>query len=175
MIEPVRVFAGIGGNVGDTAHTLSAAVARIERESSVRVLASSPVYRNPPVGPQGQPDYLNAVIELEVLLSPQDLLSLFLAVEMEFGRVRAIRWGPRTLDLDILTYGDRIVDEPGLTIPHPHMHERSFVLIPLADLHPHAVHPLLNRSYCDMAEQVGREGLDRVDVSLVSAKNRDEV
>ena len=175
MIEPARVFAGIGGNVGDTAHTLSAAVARIERESSVRVLASSPVYRNPPVGPQDQPDYLNAVIELEVLLSPQDLLSLFLAVEMEFGRVRAIRWGSRTLDLDILTYGDRIVDEPGLTIPHPHMHERPFVLVPLADLNPHAVHPVLNQSYCDMAEHVGREGLDRVDVSLFSAKNRDEV
>jgi 2-amino-4-hydroxy-6-hydroxymethyldihydropteridine diphosphokinase len=175
LIEPAQVFAGIGGNVGDTAHTLSAAVARIERESSVRVLASSPVYRNPPVGPQDQPDYLNAVIELEVLLSPQDLLSLFLAVEMEFGRVRAIRWGPRTLDLDILTYGDRIVDEPGLTIPHPHMHERPFVLVPLADLNPHAVHPVLNQSYCDMAEHVGREGLDRVDVSLFSAKNRDEV
>ena len=175
MIEPVRVFAGIGGNVGDIAHTLSAAVARIERESSVRVLASSPVYRNPPVGPQDQPDYLNAVIELEVLLSPQDLLSLFLAVEMEFGRVRAIRWGSRTLDLDILTYGDRIIDEPGLTIPHPHMHERPFVLVPLADLNPHAVHPVLNQSYCDMAEHVGREGLDRVDVSLFSAKNRDEV
>ena len=127
------------------------------------------------MGPQDQPDYLNAVIELEVLLSPQDLLSLFLAVEMEFGRVRAIRWGPRTLDLDILTYGDRIVDEPGLTIPHPHMHERPFVLVPLADLNPHAVHPVLNQSYCDMAEHVGREGLDRVDVSLFSAKNRDEV
>ena len=173
MIDPakgVQVFAGIGGNLGDPAHTLTAAVLRIERDSGVRVVAASPVYRNPPVGPQDQPDYLNAVIELEVTLSPQELHSRFLAVEKEFGRVRKTRWGPRTLDLDILTYGDHIVDEPGLTIPHPHMHERSFVLVPLADLHPHAVHPLLNRSYCDMAEQVGREGLDRVDVFLVSAK-----
>lgn len=170
MIEPVRVFAGIGGNVGDSARTLKAAVSRIERESGVRITAASPVYRNPPVGPQDQPDYLNAVVELEVQLSPQDLLSRFLAIEAEFGRVRVIRWGPRTLDLDILTYGDRVVDEPGLTIPHPHMHERSFVLVPLADLNPHAVHPVLNRRYCDMAEHVGREGLDRVDVSLLSAK-----
>ena len=154
--------------MGDALRTLRDAVLRIDREPDVRVVAASPVYGNPPVGPPDQPDYVNAVIELEVRLAPQDLLTLFLAVEREFGRVRGIRWGPRTLDLDILTYGDRVVEEPGLTIPHPHMHKRSFVLVPLADLNPHAFHPLLKRSYYDLAERIGREGLDRVDVSLLS-------
>ena len=119
------------------------------------------------MGPQDQPHFYNAVLELFVELSPRALLERFLAIEEEFGRVRDIRWGPRTLDLDILIYGTLCVDEPGLTIPHPHMLERSFVLTPLADLYPQDIHPVANKSYLDLAAAVGRENLERVDASLL--------
>ena len=164
-----QVFAGIGANVGDPALTLREAVRRLEGEGGIRVVAASPVYRNPPMGPQDQPHFLNAVLEMSVEISPQELLKRFLAIELEFGRVRDIRWGPRTLDLDILVYGDVRVDEPGLTIPHPHMLERSFVLTPLADLHPQDLHPVTNQPYLELANAAGRENLERVDVSLLPA------
>jgi 2-amino-4-hydroxy-6-hydroxymethyldihydropteridine diphosphokinase len=157
----------MGANIGDPAQTLQDAVHRLSRKKGLRVVATSPVYRSPPVGPQDQPNYLNAVLELRVTLSPHALLASFLGVEKEFGRVRDIRWGPRTLDLDILTYDKCVIDEPGLTVPHAHMLERSFVLVPLADLHPCYSHPTDRRTYQDLAKLVGRKGLDRVDLLLL--------
>lgn len=165
--QTTRAFAGIGANLGDAADTLRRAVANLGGGPGIRVVAASSVYRNPPVGPQDQPDFLNAVLELAVTLEPRDLLDRFLAVEQSFGRVRKVRWGPRTLDLDILLYGDRRVDEPGLTIPHPHMLERPFVLVPLADLFPQGRHPAASRSYGDLAGAVDRSTLTRVDVHLL--------
>lgn len=146
---------------------MRAAVVRLNGEEGVEVLAASPVYRNPPVGPQDQPDFLNAVLELDVRQSPQALLASFLNIEQSLGRVRDVRWGPRTLDLDILLFGDLVLDEPGLTIPHPHMLDRSFVLVPLADLIPRERHPVSRQTYLDLANAVGRTNLERVDVSLL--------
>ena len=161
------VFAGMGANMGDPAQTLKDAVQRLSCKKGLRVVAASPVYRSLPVGPQDQPPYLNAVLELRVTLSPHALLASFLGVENEFGRVRDIRWGPRTLDLDILTFDECVIDEPGLTIPHVHMLGRPFVLVPLADLRPCYNHPTDRRTYQDLAKLVGREGLDRVDLLLL--------
>ena len=128
----VSAYLALGSNLGDRLGTLQRAVDALARRG-VDVVRSSRVYETAPVGP-AQPEYLNAVVEVRTDLEPRDLLEAGLAVEAEFGRVRGERWGPRTLDVDVLTYDERTVDEPGLTIPHPRMHERGFVLVPLGEL-----------------------------------------
>ena len=132
-------------------------------EKGVEVVAASRVYRNPAVGPADQPDYLNGVLQLKVTQAPRDLLSILLGIEARFGRVRSVRWGPRTLDLDILLYGDRVIQEAGLKIPHPHLHERPFVLVPLCDLDPHIIHPTFGKTIQALAGTTDRSGLVEVE------------
>jgi 2-amino-4-hydroxy-6-hydroxymethyldihydropteridine diphosphokinase len=127
-----RAYLALGGNLGERLENLRRAVALLE-ERGARFLRSSRVYETEPVGPP-QPDYLNAVIEVGTDLSPRGLLIACLSVEQALGRVRGERWGPRVVDVDILTFGDREVDEPDLQVPHPRMHERAFVMIPLLEL-----------------------------------------
>ncbi|HLB62975.1 MAG TPA: 2-amino-4-hydroxy-6-hydroxymethyldihydropteridine diphosphokinase [Actinomycetota bacterium] len=129
-----RAFLGLGSNVGDRLTNLQRAVDLLAGRVDIDIRRSSRVYETDPVGGSAQPDYLNAVVEVETTLSPRELLEACLEVEVELGRTREERWGPRTIDVDVLTYdGDR-VDEPDLTIPHPRMHERAFVLVPLLEL-----------------------------------------
>jgi 2-amino-4-hydroxy-6-hydroxymethyldihydropteridine diphosphokinase len=128
-----RAYLGLGSNLGDRLANLRRAVALLE-ERDVAVVRSSRVYETEPVGGPPQPDYLNAVIEGETDRSARELLDACVAVEDAMGRERAERWAPRTIDVDILTYGREEVAEPGLHIPHPRMHERAFVLIPLLEL-----------------------------------------
>jgi 2-amino-4-hydroxy-6-hydroxymethyldihydropteridine diphosphokinase len=113
------------------------------------LLRLSPVYETDPVGPP-QPPYLNMVAELETELSPKGLLAEMLRVEKALGRERRERWGPRTLDLDLLLYGDLVLEEAGLSVPHPRLHERAFVLVPLLDLLPEGRHPLLGQSFAEL-------------------------
>jgi len=128
----VRAFLGIGSNEGDSLRYLREAV-----ESLDGVVAVSPVYETDPVGgPPDQPSYLNVVVELETDLSPRALLGVCQRLEAAAGRVRRERWGPRTLDVDILLIDDLVIDEPDLTVPHPRMYQRRFVMAPLADLAP---------------------------------------
>lgn len=134
-----RAYLGLGANLGDRLANLGLAVALLEDRGG-RFLRSSRVYETEAVGPP-QPDYLNAVIEVETDLSPRGLLIACLAVEQALGRVRGERWGPRVIDVDILTFGDLEVDEPDLSIPHPRMHERGFVMIPLLELDADPVLP----------------------------------
>lgn len=128
-----QAYLALGANLGDRLATLQHAVGLLDSRPRIEVVRSSRVYETEPVGPP-QPPYLNAVIEIRTDLEPRDLLTESLAVEAELGRVRAGRWGPRTIDIDVLTYDEREIDEPDLEIPHPRMHERAFVLIPLSDL-----------------------------------------
>jgi 2-amino-4-hydroxy-6-hydroxymethyldihydropteridine diphosphokinase len=128
-------YLALGSNLGDRLATLQRAVDLLDALPGVEVRRSSRVYETEPVGPP-QPAYLNAVVEVRTDLGPRELLEACLAVEAELGRVRAERWGPRTLDVDVLTYEDRTVDEPDLVVPHPRMHERAFVLVPLLELDP---------------------------------------
>ena len=127
-------YLGLGANLGDRLANLQRAVDLLAEVSGLRVARSSRVYETEPVGGPEQPEYLNAVVEVETDLAPHDLLEACLSVETRMGRVRAEPWGPRTIDVDVLTYGDETVDEPDLVIPHPRMHERGFVLVPLAEL-----------------------------------------
>lgn len=129
-----RVFLGMGSNLGDRRRHLADAV-----ESLAGVVNVSPVYETDPVGGPPQEPYLNVVVELETALSPRQLLGVAHRLESAAGRVRSERWGPRTLDVDILLVGDLDVDDPDLIVPHPRMWERRFVLAPLADLAPELV------------------------------------
>jgi 2-amino-4-hydroxy-6-hydroxymethyldihydropteridine diphosphokinase len=133
----LRAVIGLGGNLGDRLANLRAAVAAIERVPGVQVIARSSVYETAPVGPP-QPAYLNAAIAIDTTLSPRALLNALLEVERALGRERRERWGPRTVDLDILTIDGVTVDEPDLTVPHPRLHERQFAIIPLLEVAPDA-------------------------------------
>jgi 2-amino-4-hydroxy-6-hydroxymethyldihydropteridine diphosphokinase len=128
-----RAFLGLGTNLGDRLENLRTAVALLG-EGGIKVARSSRVYATDPMGGPEQPEYLNAVIEVEAEGSARDLLAVCLAVEDRMGRERGERWGPRVIDLDVLTFGGEEIDEPDLQVPHPRMHERGFVLIPLLEL-----------------------------------------
>ncbi len=132
-----RAYVGLGANLGDRESTLGAAVDALGGEDGIEIAAVSTLRETEPVGVGEQPLYLNGVAALETTLAAHELLDRLLAVEQRFGRVRTPGGhGPRTLDLDLLLYGDELIDVPGLTVPHPRLHERRFVLEPLADLSP---------------------------------------
>ena len=129
-------YVGIGSNLGDREGNLRRAVELLSAEDGVDVTGVSEIRETDPVGPVEQGPFLNGVVRVETDLTPRQLLQRLLGVEEHLGRVRAERWGPRTIDLDLLLYDDLYVDEPGLTVPHPRLHERRFALEPLADLAP---------------------------------------
>ena len=132
----ISAYIGIGANLGDREATIEAALAALPG-----VVAVSRLRETDPVGVVDQPPFLNGVARLETALRPRELLDTLLAVELGLGRERHERWGPRTIDLDLLLYGDELIDEPGRTVPHPRLHERRFALEPLAELDPDLVVP----------------------------------
>lgn len=145
-----QVFVGLGSNVGDRLEQISRAVQRLGRLPGVRVSRMATIYDTEPVGPP-QPEYLNTVIEMDTALSPQQLLETLKLLERQLGRVPSSqRWGPRVIDLDILLYDDRVLNEPALIIPHPRLHERRFVLEPLAQLAPKLIHPVLKQTIAEL-------------------------
>ncbi len=145
-----RVFIGLGGNLGEPRALFLEVRKALHTHRQITVAASSPLYRTAPVGgPAGQPDYLNAVLELATSLSPLALLAYCCELEQRGGRRREEHWGPRTIDIDLLLADDLICSTPQLMLPHPRLHERLFVLQPLSDLAADRVHPL---SGCTIAE-----------------------
>jgi 2-amino-4-hydroxy-6-hydroxymethyldihydropteridine diphosphokinase len=137
-----RAYVGLGANLGDREATLRRAVELLAGVEGVEVVAVSELRETEPVGVVDQPAFLNGAVAVETSLSPRELLDSLLRVELQLGRVRdGTRWGPRTVDLDLLVYGDEVVDEPGLRVPHPRLHERRFALEPLAELDPALVVP----------------------------------
>lgn len=136
MTVPVVAFVGLGGNLGEVAATLRAATSALARLPGTRLLRASRLYRTPAWGLQQQPDFINGVAALETSLAPRELLDALLRIEREFGRERdhGLRWGPRSLDLDLLLHGDAVVEQAGLRLPHPHLHERAFALVPLLEI-----------------------------------------
>lgn len=137
--QAVRAYLGLGGNIGDPAAAMRAALAALARHECVTVAAVSSLYRTPPWGRTDQPDFLNAVAAIDTAIGVHALLALCLSTERALKRVRAERWGPRLIDMDILLFGDGRHDEDGLQVPHPRMLERAFVMAPLAEIAPHLI------------------------------------
>ena len=138
MSGPVRAFIGMGANLGDVETTLAEAIWALDGLPQTSVRQQSPWFRSPPWGRSDQPDFTNGVVELQTRLAASELMQRLLEIEERFGRVRRAddRWGPRTLDLDLLVYGDELIDAPDLQVPHPGLHERAFVLLPLSRIAP---------------------------------------
>lgn len=140
-----RAYVGLGANLGAREITVLRAVDLLAAADGVEVVAVSRLLETEPVGVADQPPFLNGAVALDTTRSARDLLDLLLETERSLGRVRRERWGPRTIDLDLLVYGDETVDEPGLHVPHPRLHERRFALEPLAELDPELEIPGLGR------------------------------
>jgi 2-amino-4-hydroxy-6-hydroxymethyldihydropteridine diphosphokinase len=156
----VVTYIGLGSNLADPAAQVRQAMTDLAGLPETELLAQSALYRTAPVGPANQPDYVNAVVRLETRLSPRGLLEALQAIERAHGRQRdGTRWGPRTLDLDILLYGDECLAEPGLQIPHPEMGNRAFVLVPLADVAPRGLRVPGVGPLADLIERCPREGV----------------
>lgn len=157
----VTAFVGLGSNLDDPSAHIRRALEALAALPGTRVVSRSSLYRNPPVGDPDQPDFVNAVAEIETDLGPSELLGGLLAIERAHGRVRRRPNGPRTLDLDLLLYGERILREPGLTIPHPRMLGRAFVLMPLAEIAPDVVLPGQGR-IADLVREVDTSGMTKL-------------
>lgn len=150
-----RAFLGFGGNLGQTLSLFRQARGQLAEHQQVKVISCSPIYQAPAIGgPDNQPDFLNAVVELQTALSAQELLLLCRQIEDKAGRTREIHWGPRTLDIDLLIFSDLILNTEPLTLPHPRLHQRHFVLLPLNAIDPTLRHPLLNCSVKELLEQL---------------------
>lgn len=158
--NPVDAYIAFGSNLGDRLAKLRAALERLVAHESVTCTAQSSVYETAPVGgPSGQGPYLNAVATVRTSLAPEELLAHCLKIESDLGRVRHETNGPRIIDLDLLLYGDRVMESGSLILPHPRMHVRGFVLVPLAEIAPEVVHPVLRCSVNELAERMPcREG-----------------
>jgi 2-amino-4-hydroxy-6-hydroxymethyldihydropteridine diphosphokinase len=164
---PVIAYLGLGANVGDPAGQLAEALKRLHVAEEVEVTRVSTFYRNPPLGPEDQPWYVNAVARVRTRLGPEELLRLLQQVETALGRVRAERWGPRRLDLDLLLYNGEVIFGPDLVVPHPEMHRRAFVLAPLAEIAPQAWHPVLQKSAGDLLAEL--DPTDRAALQPIAA------
>lgn len=165
--DAVPVLIGFGANVSDHVEGLEGscreAVKALLRLKGFRAVAVSSLYRTEPIGYTEQPWFINGVVLGETVLSPRELLSALMDLEKMFGRVRTVRWGPRPLDLDIIFYGDRMIHEEGLVIPHPRAHERRFVLEPAWEVCPQFVHPVLGVSVLELLKRpdVQRQAVQR--------------
>ena len=155
-------YLGLGANLGDRLGNLRQALDILDSNSSVNVVTVSSVYETEPWGPVDQPSYLNIAVKILTSLDPAELLKTAKAIEQAIGRIPTVRYGPRSIDVDILLYGDLVIDwsEPDLQIPHPRMSERAFVLAPLAEIAGEIVHPATNSPIADLAALVdGLEGV----------------
>lgn len=141
-----RVFLGLGSNRGDRQTQIECAIQAISQLPSTTLAASASLYESEPVGVEEQPRFLNTALEIQTEIDPKGLLASLKGIEEELGRQQGARWGPREIDLDILLYGDRIIQDAQLEIPHPEMHHRRFVLVPLAEIAPELHHPRLNQT-----------------------------
>jgi len=148
---------GLGSNLGEREHNLETAMAFLA--PLVKVTGRSPIYETEPWGFSEQPDFLNMAVIAETGLEPAELIGFLNEIEQKMGRERTVRYGPRSIDLDLLLFDDLVLDLPGLTIPHPHLHERAFVLVPLADLAPDWIHPVLKVSMRALLDPLDSSGV----------------
>ena len=154
MIDKARAFIGVGANLGEPVRQIRQAQDALSQNPGIVFMGASSFYRTQPVGPVEQPPFVNAVFALEPEIGPHDLLTILLDIEQKMGRVRKERWGPRVIDLDLLFYGDAVISGEGLEVPHPRLHERRFVLAPLAEIAPDFVHPVLKTPVSQLLDEL---------------------
>jgi 2-amino-4-hydroxy-6-hydroxymethyldihydropteridine diphosphokinase len=150
----VQVFISLGSNLGERKNNIRKALEIISSNPEIKLLKVSKNYETKPVGYTKQPDFINAAAEIKTDLSAHELLALFQKIEKSLGRRKVFKWGPRIIDIDILTYGQKVIIEPNLEIPHPLLTQRKFVLEPLAEIAPKKAHPVLKKSYRDLFNKV---------------------
>jgi len=164
-VKPVVAYVGLGANLGEPRQQLQEAISRLHAAEEIEVVRASSFYRTPPLGPPGQSWYINAVIQVRTRLTPEELLRVLHRVEEDLGRVRRERWGPRLIDLDLLLYNGVILSGLDLCLPHPEMHRRSFVLVPLAEIAPQAWHPALEETAAELLAKLDpsdRESVEKL-------------
>jgi 2-amino-4-hydroxy-6-hydroxymethyldihydropteridine diphosphokinase len=151
-LKPVIAYIGLGANLGDPRRQVEEAVTHLGEADEIEILRVSSCYLTPPLGPPGQPWYVNAAVQVKTRLTPEELMRVLIGIETAMGRIRGERWGPRLIDLDLLLYNGEIITGPDLTAPHPEMHRRAFVLAPLAEIAPEARHPVLKKTTRELLE-----------------------
>jgi len=155
--RPETAYLGLGGNLDGATAAISTALELLDVNPNIDVRAVSSLYQTAPIGLTSQPDFVNAVARIETRLSPEDLLSATLNIENLLGRIRTERWGPRVIDIDVLLYGNREISTPRMTVPHARMHERAFVLVPLAEVEPGLRLPGSTETVFETAERLAKE------------------
>lgn len=170
----VRVFLGVGSNQGERLAHISRAIRAVADEPGVALRQMAPIIETAAVGGPPQGPYLNTVIEVDTALGPHDLLRRLQAIERRLGREPSPeRWAPRPIDLDILLYGEQVVEEPGLVIPHPRLHERAFVLEPLAQLAPEVLHPVMRESVGALRAKIAAAAISDIEHKMPPTSKRD--
>lgn len=164
MAKHVTAYIGLGGNVGDVVSNMQSALQILNAHEHIEVTQVSNVYKTPPWGIENQDWFLNACACLETSLTAQELLEACLEIEIKLKRVREVRWGPRTIDLDVLVFGDEQINQKNLQVPHPRMHERAFVLKPMANLAPDL--KLQNKTISEWLNDVEASGIEKTDYKL---------
>ncbi len=167
---PAMVYLGLGSNVGDREEYIEQAGFLLEKNPNIQVIKRSSNYETEAEGGGDQAPFINAAVEIRTKLEPHRLLEVCQEIETVLGREREMEWGPRTIDIDILLYGNEIISDDKLQIPHPMMHERVFVLKPLKEIAPHAVHPVLEKSIESILEERKAEGGEKYDDELPGFK-----
>ncbi|MBL1319743.1 MAG: 2-amino-4-hydroxy-6-hydroxymethyldihydropteridine diphosphokinase [Methylophaga sp.] len=160
------VFIGLGSNLADPIEQVITAIEALQSIPETKLVAQSSLYASPPMGPQDQPDYINAVVELSTELSAHKLLDQLQVIEQQQGRVRLRHWGERTLDLDIIVYGEQVIDDERLHIPHKGLADRSFVLYPLAEIATNLTIPKFG-NIADLVQNCSRAGLNKINLDLI--------
>lgn len=155
----MKAFIGLGSNLGDREANIRQSLQQLEQMPETTIVRGSSLYDTEPVGLPDQPNFLNGVVQLETHLTPRQLLWNLKLIERRLGRVRTQHWGPRVIDLDLLLYGDEVVDEDDLQVPHPLLAQRSFVMVPLVEIDPLLVHPVTNQTMLSILQRLGAEPL----------------
>lgn len=147
-------YIGLGSNMGNKQENIQLAIEKIGQSQNNKIIQVSKLYETEPVGFLEQDDFINSAIEIRTMFSPNELIKFLLNIEIELKRVRTIKWGPRTIDLDVLLYNNDIISSKDIVVPHPRMHERSFVLLPLCDIAPYILHPILNKRMVELLKEL---------------------